>query len=899
MIIICLIILVIVLINQDSKYRKLLEENIRLKEKLRKIENTNNSDKILENVENKITQEHETQAEKVIEKKTEENQQEFIKEEIKQEPRQEKKTVNVSFYEFGGNKVKKEKTIRDETEKKNVTILITGAICIVLSAIVFLMSTWNTIPNILKTIVLALLTAVFFECSHIAKEKFKLDKASQTFFYIAMAYIPIGLISISIFGLFGEYLSISGEGKYIYLMFASIFVATIYYLTYRNKNNAYLLIGSILSQIFGIISFCLILSNSLIMIGISLLLYNILLITLTKKDIFIKIYNIIPAIITLIAIINLEEQSKEMIIMLFLLATNFLILELKNSKIIYAYVFNIVLMTLGIYTIMVLKDTLGINLSYMFMLLFILGTYIIENLLLQGKDKKSLIDSLSVVTIISLGILHIESFSNESILAPYVVSAIQVMMLLITYMKSESRGKKITALLIPIYFIITGLNIISVLELSYHAYISFALMTFIIGEVFRKKERTLHINNFIISHVFIVLTYIFTLAFKFNEFSNDILYAVLLMSVYVYSFIIEKEETLKILSYITSNFVLFTMIKFLMGETELMWYIPMISTLAIMGIEKIYKNLQNINNDIYLLISSIISYALIYCIHNEIATILTILFTIIIIINNKFTEKDQAFNVLSLICVMPALFLNKLSTELELGLMLLSILITTMLSIKERKLSVYTIFSGIYLICTAFNIDSKYLNEILFICWSTIHMLVLETQNEKDVFRFLSYVSVLFLYNSIIKDLEMDTYTLFSMLGYITVAILTLRTIIINHIENIDILEYIVFGFLYITALMSYNNEQDGMLFGILLVTIVIISYLKKYGALFMISTFAILVNIFALTRRLWFSVPWWAYLLVIGSILIGFAIRNEITEKKNQASAVEWLKSIKDKVEK
>ena len=108
-----------------------------------------------------------------------------------------------------------------------------------------------------------------------------------------------------------------------------------------------------------------------------------------------------------------------------------------------------------------------------------------------------------------------------------------------------------------------------------------------------------------------------------------------------------------------------------------------------------------------------------------------------------------------------------------------------------------------------------------------------------------------------------------------------------------------MFGFIYFCALLQYNNEFDGILFGILLATIVIMSYINKYGAWFMVSIFAILVNVFILTREFWFSVPWWLYLLAVGIVLIGFAIRNEISDKKSKMNVINILKDIKDKIEK
>lgn len=889
LIIVVLVVLIVLLIDKSDQYKKLLEENRKLREMLSKERNKSNS---------KMEIKEEQVAKKEIDN-MEQTLEQYLKEQQKQQEALSKQNEKEREKE---EEKKEEKENINEKERKNIFILVTGAICIVLSAIVFLMSTWNSIHNILKTVVLALLTLVFFGGSYIAKEKFKLKKASQTFFYIAMAYIPICLLSISIFRLFGTYLSIYGEGRYIYFMIASIFVAFIYYGIYVKQNNRYLLYGSLLSQMFSIIAFSLIISNNILIIGINLLLYNILLMLVTKKDIFTKLYNFIPVIITVVAALKLAEQDIMMIFMLILLAINFFILELKKSKMIYSYMFNIMLMTFGIYTGVILNDSLGTDISHLLVFSFVVLLYIIENMLLANNNRENLLNSLTVVTISTMGILHIESFINTNIITPYVISLFQTIILIITHIKSKSIGKNITAILIPIYFIITGIDIINELMFSYHAYIIFAIFTFAVSEFFRKRNRLIHLNAFIISHIFIALTYIIVLVTNFDSFIDDIFYAVLLTGIYVYSYLVGKNAVFKYMSYFTLNFILITLFELFMPQEEFLYYIPMIGTLAIMGLESIYEEIQDKFSCVYLTISKVMSFGFIYAStfwrDSKESIILVMIFATIMVIDN-IKNKKQKWNILPLTCVMPVLFLNNLNTKLEMGIMLLSIIATMVMSLKERKISVFTIFSGIYLLCTSLNIENVYLNEILFICWSVIHFLFMTTEPGKDAFKFLSYLSVMFLYNSIISEFELKAYTLFSMLGYVIVAILTLRKILIRYIENIDVFEYLVFGFIYFCALLQYNNEFDGMLFGILLATIVIMSYINKYGALFMVSIFAILVNVFILTREFWFSVPWWLYLLAVGIVLIGFAIRNEISDKKNKINVINILKDIKDKIEK
>ena len=154
--------------------------------------------------------------------------------------------LQVGMYEKESIKSSDESSIEyDKSSNKNTAILVTGAILIVLSAIVFLTSTWDIIPNLLKTMVLVLLAFVFAGASKIAKDKLKLKKTASTFYYIAISYIPIVFASISFFKLFGEYLSIYGQGKYIYFTFSSLATALIYWCESKRCDKQNLKLASI------------------------------------------------------------------------------------------------------------------------------------------------------------------------------------------------------------------------------------------------------------------------------------------------------------------------------------------------------------------------------------------------------------------------------------------------------------------------------------------------------------------------------------------------------------------------------------------------------------------------------------------------------------------------------
>jgi len=146
------------------------------------------------------------------------------------------------------------KTKDDNTSpeyNKNNLILITGSILIILSSIIFLTTTWDVINNIFKITVIFLMLVVFLVASYLAKDKLNLPNTSRAFFYIGLSYIPIALAGISLFSLFGKYLSFYGTGKYLYLSLSSLLTGIIYYLiSIKNKGQILNYFGTVFITLF-------------------------------------------------------------------------------------------------------------------------------------------------------------------------------------------------------------------------------------------------------------------------------------------------------------------------------------------------------------------------------------------------------------------------------------------------------------------------------------------------------------------------------------------------------------------------------------------------------------------------------------------------------------------------
>lgn len=793
-----------------------------------------------------------------------------------------------------------------ERERKNTTVLITGAILIVLAAIVFLMSTWNTVSNIIKTVVLVLLIGVFFGASKIAKERFKLDKASNTFFYLAMAYIPICFLSCSIFGLFGNYFSINGDGKYTYLTITMVLTAGIYFINYKTRNSKILLAGSILSQICSLILFGFIFEENVLLTTIILLTYNIALILLTNKDLNVDMlkyfYNGIPCITGIFAIVELFSSSFYMFFILPLLMINFLLLYFKKKDNLQnAYLFNISLYAFGLYVTLLYRYSFDISngIKFIISIVYAISAFVIEGILLRKEEN--LIKSSMVVSLISIGIIYLRTLVVETtFIKSYMVAGLETLLMLLVYMKSKEDGKNILSYLIPGTLILTVCHILRLLKVEYSIYIIASIIIFIIGELFRGKEfEVLNKRFLIISNINIAIVYMISAMNFFEEFKNDVFYFILLELVYIYCYFKNRNYAVfKYASYITISFILLTGIEFIGVSKDLEYLIPLITTIIVIIIEANCKQIIDNFSKVFISLLSVATYVSLLNFGETSCALIGFLFSIYLIYTNFKNNENKYLRIIPMAGFLVLMMNSNFDKEINTIFLLASTVAITLTSIYQKKFSLETIFSGVYLAVTLDYFNNDYIQELFFIIWAFANMYFMEEEKTKDIFKALTYLGVYLLYNTFISELAMDKLSCWNSIGITILAILYLRKIIIRYIKNIDTIEYLTYSIIYLFALMSYVSEMDGIVFVLFVVGLVMYSYVKKYGSLFIVSIFAILINAILLTREFWLAIPWWIYLLLVGGTLIGFAIKNESDDKKEKLKVGNVIKNLKEKIE-
>ncbi len=214
-------------------------------------------------------------------------------------------------------KVVKPKQPIDKTKISNSILMIVGAALVVFGTVVFLTSSWDSIPNIIKPFILIFIQLVFFGSYKMCTDKLDIPKTGKVFKYLSFAFIPIVLISFSCFNLVGNSLSIGGELEDIYFMVSFIITDVIYKIYTKKNDDRIIKTTSYIIEILAILclsSFIMLESNELDFIPMLFLsIYTIIIYSLIHMNyIDSKAYNIINLIaIAVVIILNILVTTEK------------------------------------------------------------------------------------------------------------------------------------------------------------------------------------------------------------------------------------------------------------------------------------------------------------------------------------------------------------------------------------------------------------------------------------------------------------------------------------------------------------------------------------------------------------------------------------------------------------
>ena len=775
------------------------------------------------------------------------------------------------------SKVEKRKSVLNEEERKNTSIMATGAVLVVLAAIVFLSSTWSLLSNLAKTVGLLAFLVVFAEASKISKEKYHLEKASKTFFYLTMAYIPICFISISVFGLLGEFLSIYGEGIYIYFFVSSCITALVYYYFYYTKSDLVLFYGSILAQAASMVLFVLIFSNDVRLIMAVLLAYNLVLSILCSPKTF-KLLENISVIVSYIAFalsflvaINISWVNA---LIFALLALNFLMLYIKvDNDPIYAFVINIALCAAGGYWIFAVYPDISSYTKVLIAIIYSIAISIINILVTYNRPKYSdlQVSSIIVNLVATVGLYIFAKVHYDSTIMLLLIEEAFLFFALLVNSNKDS-------LIFVNYAIPIGILLLLCDPWLLTSVISFSwvvLIICIIGELFRNTRLNGLTKGFmVVGGIAWGINYLQLI--EYGTFTNKII----LLGIAVYYLFRTKKSFYKYLSYLA---VALLMLKDIEMDLIVNWkyVVPALSTLIIAMLEIAKPNLKDNYSDGFIAVGAIISYLCLTITKSDVGIVIAFPFSAALYFYYVVSCNDKRLRLIPLIGLIAAIRIASPNlTMLELW-EIIYVVILMLITVTTGNISYEAICSGIMLfVFLGQDLEEKIISSLLFVLWSVLN-LITATENEKirDVFTGFTIASATYFYYVLIDTLGITDEFKFPVLIGVAVATFVFMEKIVKKYtaeDSYQLLEYIVYGLICFSSLFKYNSVIDGMFFVLFWIVFAAMSYKGTKNGRFVVSILAILVNAFLLTRNFWFSLPWWIYLLFAGMGMIGFAVKNE-----------------------
>ena len=723
---------------------------------------------------------------------------------------------------------KEPKNKMSDEEVKNNIILITGSILIILAAVIYLTSSWTTTSNILKCLVIFILFFVFVIASYLAKEKLKLSQTARAFKYIALAYLPLSLISLSIFGLLGDKFSINGDYQNFYISITLFICSIIYYIESKKEKDMFLSISTIIASILGIIFIVLAFKGPFIILIMFLYLYSYFLALLYEfkqfiyddktTKVIIKVLFYILLTITIIMNIDLLSSTDlsitSIIKNIFILLLNAgLSIYLDNKGL------NKVLIPISIILIFNFIRQIGDFNNIIQQVIVMLSIPLIYgyNYL---KEKKINIFNFVLTSFLLLILLFVNLFTFDELSIPlFVISLIYIVLLVVTYLLSKNFRKAIIWM-IPIFIEFTVGLLIAEYELSINILlgVSTLLVASSLIPMFKNNTKELVIIPSILNAIYILIAY---------SDKSIITFLLTVVSLIVYYLLfIKSNKNYKYPMYIFINLGMIYLGHIVCGGLNA--YTMALSIIIIMALEVMDERLKDKGNFIYILADYIITAIYLTAVDKRTAFIMTIIIALVFgayLLDNK--KKIELYN----IPLLTPLLYTASSSEMTFNgfnfmiviIILIAITVPFLVIKNKDNIKLGFVPYAYLLMLTSMDI-SLYYPYVLALCISIVYLIFTD---KHLLFKIVTMITSLLLYYKIITDINM-TLTTFTIGILIIYSLFITRNLMKEKHEDAKVIEYILLILINLIAITSYKSETDGMIYVILLLIITIFSYLKN-----------------------------------------------------------------------
>lgn len=202
-------------------------------------------------------------------------------------------------------------------------------------------------------------------------------------------------------------------------------------------------------------------------------------------------------------------------------------------------------------------------------------------------------------------------------------------------------------------------------------------------------------------------------------------------------------------------------------------------------------------------------------------------------------------------------------------------------SLKEQMTMMYLLFIGLFIL--QFKTENISINKFIY----TMSL-------------FLITVSLLIQNIIVLSNFSLEYYLVIIGLSLFVLDKLIWKFVAIKSKYLCLVYQIVAFGVLFLKVFIN-NLIVNTVLFGIIMLSTLLVSFIKKKYYNFVITLIYMILTAIYVTRNIWFSIAWWAYLLIVGIILILFATKNEQLKKENKNFSIllnEISKKFKDRFE-
>lgn len=457
----------------------------------------------------------------------------------------------------------KAKKQEEKEKRKDKTILWLGTLLVIVASIIFAFTNWENMERVFKIVFLIVESLIFFIISFVYK-KLNNESSYKVMWFLGTIFIPIILNLVAEYELFGNYLSYSGSGIFVYLALSSFICTVMYYLSYKFiKSNVFLYLGHIflyLVIVFTLYAFKLDIvleNNNLILIILSFINLIIIALNIFIKNRSINIFmSFIMLVLFFITIIyfGISYYDSTTIFLLFTyifeIASLFILIKVsKKNFIIYLYPIFIYLLSTQAIT-----QLNFYNLQVYILILVSILLYLI----LRSINNKA----INIISFILLLIISYSSLINAN--ANIILSCSIILLGLYIFIIKCNIGRvesSISEILLPvnIYLIISSLFDLFVSVKPELILLISSIICFTIFNIFDEKNKKDNLNKvFEISAYILVLISSFIIILFKSTLTSFMLNEFLWIYYFLYAFIKKKKkaESISMFSISIANLIL-------------------------------------------------------------------------------------------------------------------------------------------------------------------------------------------------------------------------------------------------------------------------------------------------------------------------------------------------------